>query len=68
MTESRVIPAFVLVAFHQQRLQPAQAMKATRERKQKKTACVFHVAELYSDAVWIYKFAALMQRDGPPHA
>lgn len=36
--------------------------------KKNKTACVFHVAERYSDAVWIYKFAALMQRDGPPHA
>lgn len=68
MTESRVIPAFVLVAFHQQRLQPAQAMKATRGKKKKKQHVCSHVAERYSDAVWIYKFAALMQRDGPPHA
>lgn len=68
MTESRVIPAFVLVTFHQQRLQPTQAMRATRKKKQNTTACVFDVAECSSDAVGIYKFAALMRRDGPPHA
>lgn len=49
MTASRVIPAFVLVTFHQQWPQPAQAMKATRKKKQE-TSSAFDVAECHSDA------------------
>lgn len=44
MTESRVIPAFVLVTFHQQRPQPSQAMKAITKKK------TFDVAKCNSDA------------------
>lgn len=62
MTESRVIPAFVLVTFHQQRPQPAQAMKATSKKKKKQDmhSTLQKATVMPETAVWIYKFAALM--------